>query len=368
MKKKLTLILGLLVAIILIVSIAFVIVGKMGKSKTTTGDGVLTAGVLLPLSGPAAGFGGDIQKGMMLAYSELSPDIQSKLKLIYQDNKLDAKDTVTAYRAVDYTNNLDALYVVATNEFMPIAPSVEQEKLPTLAFSYESGAFTNAKYGYRFIAKAQEGASKLEGYIAEKGYKKVAIVANQCLGCQMMEQALKDKLGDRVSSVDEVAIGMSDFKAINTKLVSQKPDAVINLLISGFVGEYAKQLRNQGGQMPMLSWDMAEDASEVKSAGGALDGVVYVTLVDVPADYTKKFFAKYSEGSASNSSNGYDFVAVLAKAVSEGITTREGLQNYLQNLQGFSGAMGTYSHTNDMNGFTIQPNLRIIKGGQFLDL
>ncbi|MEI6529765.1 MAG: ABC transporter substrate-binding protein [Candidatus Falkowbacteria bacterium] len=367
MKKKSTLILVILGAIVLVL-VAFVLFSKINKPKSATSENVLTAGVLLPLSGPAAGFGGDIQKGMMLAYSELSPEIQNKFKIIYQDNKLDAKDTVTAFRALDYTNKLDSLFVVATNEFMPIAPNVEQEKLPTLAFSYESSAFTNAKYGYRFIAKAQEGASKLEGYIAEKGYKKVAIVANQCLGCQMMEQALKDKLGDRVSSVDEVAIGMSDFKAINTKLISQKPDAVINLLISGFVGEYAKQLRNQGGQMPMLSWDMAEDVSEVKASGGALEGVVYVTLVDVPSSYTEKFFAKYSEGSASNSSVGYDYVAVLAGAVEKGITTRDGLQNYLQNLSGFSGAMGTYSHTADMNGFTIQPNLRVIKGNQFLDL
>src|SRR6266568_1649198 len=94
--------LGLIPMIVMLVVIG-------GCSKRGAEDAGIKLGVLLPLTGEAASFGQDCQKGIQLALEEANLEKGKPITAFFEDSKADPKTAVAAFNKLVGVNKVTAV-------------------------------------------------------------------------------------------------------------------------------------------------------------------------------------------------------------------------------------------------------------------
>jgi branched-chain amino acid transport system substrate-binding protein len=342
--------------------------GSSKKSTSANSDGSLPSEVKIlsttDLTGPAA-FAGIAQvKGAQLAVQEINSQAflggSTKIDLVSKDT---AGNTQTA--AAEVTEGIaDAstvaiLGTVSSAQSIAVAPLAQNAKIPIVFTQSGSDGTILGDYTFRVTPPQPSYYSKVLEYLKAKNVKKVAVIYNTTTPTlqELGEKTIPDnakKYGYTVTSSSSVIASTTDFSAVISKALSDKPDVVAMLLVGAQNPTAVNQLRQAGYSGQVLA-NQGAGAGNLKPAGANANGVIWptdFTFLQTEASsvkFTAAYKAKYSENPINYAAEGYDAMWMIARAIkAQGAADRSGIQKGLDKVakDGFDGAMGKLTFVN----------------------
>lgn len=329
-------------------------------------DEKLTVGIIMPLSGEAASIGESCKNAMLMAYEQLTPDTKSKLQLIFEDDAMQAKNSVSAFNKLVRIDGAEVIVNFSSGTARALSPLTEQKQIPLIAVASDPQVVANKKFAVNFWVSPDEEAKLLIPEALARGYKNIARISTIQDGVVAANQAFDRHNQGRINIAldEEYAPDVKDFRTLIAKLRNKgNIDAIIVALMPGQLGVFAKQLRQAQVTLPIFGWEILEDSGEVKASDGALIGAWYVNAADAQAKFIHEFTQKYPNASLFATGNSYDLVLLLAEALKHGGTSKD-VNSFLHSVKDFQGTLGTYSASGD-NRFTLPAALKVVTKSGF---
>jgi branched-chain amino acid transport system substrate-binding protein len=308
----------------------------------TTPCPLVSIAMMLPLTGPDAALGVNIEDGVQLAvdkHNQADPGCRVQLKPF--DSEGDPqKATAIAPRIVDDPSIIGLIGPGNSGEVNSTGAVFDQAGL--VAATPSATNVTLADKGWRtfFRGLANDGVQgpAVAGYLKNTLHsEKVCVVDDSTDYGLGLAQAVRQTLGPVADSACDVQVkrGDKDFSAAVTQLKSAHPDAVF---YGGYYAEAAtliQQLRDQGVTATFASGDASNDPEFFRQAGDSARGAL-LSCPCAPAsgtfadEYTKKF----GQEPGTYSVEGYDLGTIMLKGIDTGHVTRPGLLDFVRNYDG----------------------------------
>jgi branched-chain amino acid transport system substrate-binding protein len=326
--------------------------------------------VLLPLTGDAAAFGNSMKNGMMLGVEKLSPKATDSIEMIFQDDRMIPRETVTVFNRVHALSPVDVVVAFSSSTSNAIAPIAESKKVTTFGIASDGAVSRDRKYAFNFWVTPEGVAKKVVDELSRRNHKGLARIGLEHDGVLATDRAFDAISGGRFDLVldEHFPIDNKDFRSFINKLRAKQAeiDATIISLFPGQLSVFGRQLKEAGIKTDLCSFELIEDLNEIKQANGAFDGVWFSNAADPDGEFTKLYQQRFPNTNSIMSANGHDIVLMLGKAVDEGVK-REDLHNFFSKIKNFKGALGTFSSTGDQK-FTLPAELKIIRNNGFESL
>lgn len=321
----------------------------------------LRVGVILSFTGDAASVGEAVRNAMTLALEKLPKETRDRLELVYEDDAMSPKNTITAFRKLLRAGRLDVVVNTGSGTSKAIAPLVESEKIPLIAIATDPEVVAGRSWVVNFWVTPEEQVRVAIPEALRRNYSKIARITAIHDFTLAMKKYFDLENRNRIKLVldEEFPPNAKDFRSFLTRLRSRdKVDAILASLMPGQLGVFAKQTRQMGIEVPIFGFETLEDSNEVKASDGALVGQWYVNTDDPDSTFIDEFRSRFPDSSLYGASNGYDIVLLLGAAVEKG-ATRAQVNHFLHTVKDFKGALGTYSATTD-NRFTLPAAVKVV--------
>jgi branched-chain amino acid transport system substrate-binding protein len=255
-------------------------------SMPAVADQTVIIGHVAPLTGQVAQLGKDNENGARLAVEEINAKglvIGGQKVTLQLDGEDDASDPKTATQIAQKLVDEKVIAVVGhmtSGTSIPASRIYSDAGIVQVSPSATNPTFTQQgfKTTFRLVATdAQQGPALAKYASAQMKVKTVAIVDDSTAYGQGLasefEKAAKS-LGIQVVSRDATNDKAVDFRAILTKIKSEKPDAVMYGGQDATGGPFAKQAAQLGLQAKVLSGDGVCSDRLASLAGPAANNVV----------------------------------------------------------------------------------------------
>jgi branched-chain amino acid transport system substrate-binding protein len=327
-------------------------------------------GVVIPLTGPAAGLGNYVKNGMELAYNQLPPEDRKRIVLHYEDDRLTPVNAVSAYQKLARSKQADAVVVIGSGIGNTIAPLAERDQRLVIALgASDPNVVKNRKYAFTHWLIPEVEIELLLDELKQRDYKKIGIIGQEQEGVVALTNVIhklapKYGLKDRIVLEERRLPGDYDFRTYIAKAKNLGTDAFIVMLFPGAISAFAKGVRDGNLNAALAGIELFEDANEVKAADGALLGHWYITADKATDEFEQKYLERYKSPSGWGGANGYDTLNLLAGAVRSGAVRADDVVKFLEGLKDYSGACGVYSATGD-HRFTLPASVKKITENGF---
>jgi branched-chain amino acid transport system substrate-binding protein len=280
-------------------------------------------GVSLVLSGLWASWGEPIRNGLQLGAKQTKNNIQ----LSFQDDRCEARNSLSIfqkYLAIDKLPIIILGCMESIEATMPYAESKGATVLTMGGMSKEYLARFPHLVGLYALVDAE--AYYLVPYLRDRAQvKRLGIINHSATYGEYFGRGLEKLAGQagitvvRRESVDHAE---TDFRAIITRTLHDKPDAIVAHISAEKEGLLIKQLRELGFAGQLFA-TFSFEAPDTKVAGGhALEGVRYTYPVQVAekSEAYQKFKAAYVEAykiePQSTAAIAFDAVQLLDDSIS----------------------------------------------------
>jgi branched-chain amino acid transport system substrate-binding protein len=342
----------------------------------------ILVGVLMPMTGAVAAYGQMTNTGIQIAH-KMRPEVLGRpVKLILVDTKSDAVEAANgASRLVKRDRVVALLGPVTSTRALAAAPIAEAAGIPLITPSATSPILTqNKKYVFRvcFI-------DPFQGKVAARyAYQKLAkrraallidVSQDYCVGLAAFFMREFKRLGGKIVAQVKCNTGDQDFSAQLGTIKAANPDI---LYLPNYYTEdalVARQAKELGLDIPLLSGDGAQAPELIKIGGQAVEGFSFTShfhpdsarsglAQDFLASYKKlKQAGRLKEDLASFHVLGADAYYVLLDAMARaGSTDGVKLRQALADTKGFKGASGTISIGPDGNAVKSAVILKVQNG------
>lgn len=350
----------------------FLLLFLSGFSCSKTDHEIIKIGAALPLTGDGAVYGQYAKMAIDMAVDEInrSPQRKKRIKMIYEDTKLDPKEStnvVSKLITVDKapviigpmaSSSVKAVIPIATrNKVLIISPSATDHELSS------SG-------GYFFrtvVSDIYEGEVMAKFAYNKMNYRRIGILYIGSAGPYGMAKAFEKffiQLGGEIPLIEKGPQNTTDLRTQLSKLKGSDIDAIF---FAGFAAETAtmlKQAKELNIQKRILSHQPAEAPEVRERAGEAANGVIFATYTIDPEsspaevnDFIAKFHKRYGKEPQNFAANAYDALRILVSVIDQYGFDSQLIINGLHEVKNYQGATGSISF--DEQGDVIQP-LRIM--------
>lgn len=343
-------IIGVLVIVVIVIILILVSTGGSEESK----QGIKIGGVL-SLSGQAAPDGESIKKGMELAKSDLAKQ-GIAIELVYQDDKTEAKDTVSAIQAIA-TQGVEAI-IGPTWSFLGDAgvPVADRLKLVTV-MPANTSEYVGARSPYAFFTatKVAKIEAPLTVWLKEHNIKKIAMIGNQGAWYENIEKVLTtsaQNAGAEMVFVERIPFG-SEAETLSTiiaKLKTKKFDLIFaEIDDEKGISVILKRFQELGIATPFMSVTTA--VGKVLRQAGAVEvkNDFYMIAPKASDEFKNKFKDYYGVNPGPYADSAYDSTMLLVDAIQHRGNTS--LADYLHTVTDYTGFAGEYKF--DVNGDII---------------
>ena len=321
----------------------------------------IRVGVIIPLSGEAAGLGETSRNSVNWALEKIAANGSTRLRVFFEDDRLDPKLTLSAYRRLRQSYDIDVVVSISSGTSNALAPIAEQNRVPMIAVASDPKIIKDRKWVVNFWVSPEEEARLTVDEAVRRGYKRIAMATSQQEGFLSLKDAF-DRFSQgrlEVALDSEFPPAEKDFKPFLTRLKSLKDiDGVLVMMVPGHLGIFAKQARAFDITLPLFGIECFEDRGEVKVSQGALVGQWYVNADDPEGSFISEYLKKFPDSSLWGAGNVYDSILLIAEGARRD-PSREGINRFLHTAQDFKGAMGTYSATGG-SLFTLKAAVKIV--------
>jgi branched-chain amino acid transport system substrate-binding protein len=353
MKKKISLLLIPCLAVLL--PLAGAGAEKYSSSRP------LKVGVIVPLTGENTTFGTSTRNGILMAYDSLPQAERDRIQLFFEDDAFNPKQAISAFQKLRAAQKIEALINGGSQSALAMAGLADENQIPFLAIASAPEIVAGKKFVMNFWVTPQTEAELLVPEALRRGYQRIARISSVHDFAFAVREAFEKANGGRIKVLldEEYLTDAKDFRTYITKLRGLKgAHAVLALLMPGQLGVFAKQMRQQGVELPLFGFEFFEDPNEVKVSNGALIGQWYVNAASALPEFEKSYQARHPGASSFGAANGHDALLLLAAAIRTAGTPQE-INAFLHTLKDFSGAMGTYSAT-PVNTFTLPAAIKVV--------
>ena len=341
-------------AVIAIVVILVIIGATSSKKKTdTAANQPIKIGADLSLSGIASQDGESIKNGLELARADLK-NKGLNVEVVYQDDKTESKDTVTAIQALN-AQGVQAI-IGPTWSYLADAgvPVATQLKLVAV-MPANTSEYVNAHTPYAFFttAKVANLSAPLSAWLKQAGKKRLAIIRNQGSWYEVVEKAVEAAAKDAGVTVvyaENIPFGaaQSSLATIMTKVKAAKPDLIFTEIDEdqGIVTFF-----NKTNQLAINA-----DVMSVTTALGRIIGTgqirlntgnsLYLVAPKTSEAFNAKYKAAYNTDVKPYADRAYDSLMLLVDAIQN--RGDMPLNEYLSTKTSYQGYLGTYKF--DANG------------------
>lgn len=376
MKKKTILWISLLA----IAAIGIYFVWNAQKKNIIQDKEVVKVGAVLPLTGEMASYGVQLKKGMDLAIELNNSDSNNtKIEVIYEDDKGDAKSAVSAYRKlVDQDNVQIIIGGMFSSSTFAMTPLAEKDRKVLLSPTASAIELTEAgDYFFRiYPSDIYDGIFLANFAIKKIKAKRVAIIYEQIASITAISNKFKEVFeteGGAVVFISAYSSDMKDFRSILRNLISKKPDLVFMPGNIKTMSSFLIQAKQLNFKTNFLSISTFYDNKILDLTKEAADGVMFSTPMfdlndtsQVIQDFAKNYINKYGVKADILGGYGFDVINITLRALRNG-NISDSIKKNLYGISNFQGVTGKTSF--DQNGDVDKElKIMIVKGGKFVSL
>jgi branched-chain amino acid transport system substrate-binding protein len=318
-----------------------------GSSDTTAGTQAacdLKIGFMGALTGPAAGLGIQIEKGVELAldqYNQDNPDCPVGLE------KYDTQGDPTqagplARQAVSDDKVIGIVGPAFSGESAAVDPTFAEAGLPTITASATDPTLSEQGWDtfFRILGNDATQGPAAATYIQDTvKSSKVFVMDDASPYGKGLADQVRDTLGNDVVGNDEVQTGQTDFSASVTAVKASGADT---LFYGGYypeAGPLIKQLRAGNWNGTFVTADGVKDPGFIEAAGkAAADGSIITCPCIPPEQAGGTFFddykAKFNTDPGTYGPEAFDATNVFLDGVKSGIDTRPAMLDFVTNFSG----------------------------------
>lgn len=360
MSRKARIIIGIALCVSLVLGVSLV-------SCRTDGTEDIKIGVILPLTGSAAQWGGPARDGILLAVDDVNAKggIKGrKLSLEIEDDRCDPTTGVSAIQKILASRKPIAVSgAICSSVTLALAPVAESNKIVLISPGSTSPLLTTAgDYVFRVIPTDALRGKVFAEYVYSQGHKKVSLLyINNDGGLGNKESFTENfqRLGGTIISVDAYPQDSRDMRAQLTKIKQAKPDAVVVVSYPDDTPIVLRQAQELALGVPLyFQTEALDDLAVIQNAGNAAEGATYILPAKAEGtaatDFASKYKQKYGRDPETFAAESYDTIRLMASILENSPeATPDALKAGLYKTQNYPGASGTI--TFDSNGDVIKP-------------
>jgi len=335
-------------------------------------------GVVIPLTGPTAGYGKDCRMAADMAVEEMNASGilgGRKIELMYEDEKGTPQDGVAAVQKA-MQNGAKAI-IAGMNSSITLAESaITKNKVLHVNPGAQADAITNqgSPYLFQINNTSTTNSTIFHKYLIEQMKPKTIAYMGENTE---FNKAVLDNLKKMLESTDVKLVEVAnfegtttDFTSIITRLKAANPEMIY--VVDAYPARTAqiwKQIRQQGG-FPMEAHATGTvQASAIRPAEGAMEGVVTGDIFIAEgaqgdmAAFIEKFRERNKEEPNKVSLVCYEAVKVIAGAMDKAGTDSD-YDKIAETLRGNSWTTPRGTLTFDEKGRAKAPNfyIHVVKG------
>lgn len=362
---------------ILVLLVLMVVVSACSKGDSQ-GD-TIHIGVSGPMSGTQAQYGEAFKNGAELAAKQINDagGIDGKnVRIVVEDDKGEPNEAVNV--ANKFSTNKDILAVVGhfnSSATLAAAPIYNRNEIVQISPASSAPAVTDAgEYTYRVITTDAFQAAYLAEWSKELGYEKVALIYEQSdfgLGLLDVYQSSAPDHGIEIVATESYLPGANEFSTILTKVKEREPDAIF---IGGFYNEaalIASQAKRLDLQVDYIGVDSLYSQALLELGGESVEdfkliGFFYPGGSNEQAKaFQDAFVEAYDKEPDTYAAYAYDATSLVIEAIKQTGAKRDGLKQYLDEMEDFPGATGLLNFDENGDVETI-PQKLTVKNGSFV--
>jgi branched-chain amino acid transport system substrate-binding protein len=325
-------------------------------------------GVIAPLSGGLADYGTALRNGFALAEQDAAKD-KSKIEFLFEDSQYDGKRTLAAFNKLVESDRCVAVFVWGSGPSEALAPVAERKRVSLFTLG-EHTAAVGRPHVINFTNPAIQLSSLLARYLRAEGRRKLALVMTDITYFQSLASTLRMSLSDdqHLTTIDTYLPSDNDFRSTISKLRAGHFDSLGVFLLPGQVSQFYKQMRQQNLSLSTFGSDIFESSQEIRDAGSAIEGAVYVHH-GVSEDFRHAYVAAFERDlHLPTAARGYDFARMVFQ-VSDSAASEQGkhLLSKLEQLSPYHGVSGAARFVNDPQygkRFEFPVVVKQIRGGK----
>jgi len=280
---------------------------EASKDSEETGD-VVKIGAIFPLTGAYAYIGQDNLDAMKLALKEAQPT-KYQYKIIADDSVFDVKKALFAVQKQISLDKVNMVIPFGSPEASAINSTINEKKVMSLSLGAADDKALVGEYGYSMFPSVKQESQVLAKYLAQKGYKNVAILTATSPFANAATEALTEYLKEEgvIFSTEQVQPDLRDFRNTILKVTATKPDMVVLLLLTPQLELAYKRLREVDVSVPVSSVELFERSSQKE----LFEGQPFSTASLAPKEMMDRFKAEYGREPDGTIIYGYDLMQFI---------------------------------------------------------
>jgi branched-chain amino acid transport system substrate-binding protein len=343
----------------------------------TTAAAQVTIGCYLPMTGPAAAMGQMVWDGIQIAHKLKPKVLDQEVKLALVDTRSDKMEAANAVSRLIEKDGVAAIIgEVISSDSLAGGPIAERAHIPNISPTATNPLVTqNKQFAFRACF-----ADDLQGKVAARyawehlKARRVAVIIDQaqdyCVGLSLYFMREFKRLGGDIVSMTHIQTGDQDFSAQIAAIKAQKPDLIYAPNYYAEDALLARQLKNLGVEVPILTGDGAQVAELITLGGPAVDGMYFTAhfhrdqaATPLARDFRKAYEDQHKKELGAFTALGADSYFLLMNAITHA-NSLDGtkIAQTLAETKGFPGVSGAITMGPDhdpMKGVVI---IKVEKG------
>lgn len=238
------------------------------------------------------------------------------------------------------------------------------------------------EYIFRTSGDGRDLSSNMANFTAGNlRLKRIAVIFDptqsysKTIGELFNEKIMKKK--GITTKVFHISLDSSNYSSLVKEIKEYNPDGIFTVIYHDQQGEFSRELKKAGIKAVQLSTVSIYSPQLIKDGGRAVEGIIFSSSFYPGGVFpvARKFIVRFDEKYGGIRPNfraafAYDSTMAISTALDRGVTTSEGLKNFLKNTLGkkvkFEGATGVISF--DKHGKREKRNLVhiTVKNGKFV--
>ncbi len=310
--------------------IGIIVIASGCVSQTAGEKEPIKIGAILPLTGPAAFYGGYATEAVQLAEEDINAAgvINSRpVNIVVEDSESAPSKGVIAFQKLA-AQNVSVVLSMLSSVSVPVAEQADKARIPLITIVTTAKNITRGSpWVFRYYHTAESEAPALANYFYKIGKVKAAVIAiNDEYGVSSTEEFSRafSLAGGQIVAAEKFAPADTDFRTQLLKIKDAKPDA---LYIVGFdhhaiaIVKQAKELSINSTlgttsliANPTTQAGLSESAKEVYGTAGAFSLPNYTKAEMFKEKYRKRF----GKESSAYSAYAYDAIMMLKDSIKSG--------------------------------------------------
>ena len=304
------------------------LIAAMGMAAMAQAADKVKVGMLSTLSGPGAGLGVDIRDGFNLGLKHLNGKLGGlPAEVIVADDQQNPDVAKQATEKLLKKDRVDFMTgIVFSNIMLAVGPGVFESKTFFVSANAGPSQLAGEQCNPYFFNVAWQNDNLHEAvgkYVAERGFKKVALLAPNYPGGTDAFAGFKRQYKGKVAEEVLTKLGQLDYAAELAQLRASKPDALYIFLPGGMGINFIKQFVAAGlsRDIQLFAPGFSADEDIIKAVGSPMMGLFNSSqwAHDLDNPQNRKFVADFQKDygrlPSLYASQGYDAALLMDAAV-----------------------------------------------------